>query len=37
LSSLAIDGIALFKQADAQSRFRIIGEWRLQETSAATK
>ena len=30
LTSLAIDGIALFKQADAHSRFRIIGEWRLQ-------
>jgi putative phosphonate metabolism protein len=29
LTSLAIDGIALFKQADAHSRFRIIGEWRL--------
>jgi len=30
LTSLAIDGIALFRQADAHSRFRIIGEWRLQ-------
>jgi len=30
LSSLAIDSIALFKQTEAQSRFRILGEWRLQ-------
>jgi putative phosphonate metabolism protein len=29
LGELAVDSIALFKQADAQSRFRIIGEWRL--------
>ena len=30
LARLAIDDIALFKQADARSRFQIIGEWRLQ-------
>jgi putative phosphonate metabolism protein len=29
LSELAIDAIALFKQIDAKSRFRIIGDWRL--------
>jgi hypothetical protein len=29
LTALAIDRIALFKQTDAQSRFRIIGEWQL--------
>ena len=28
--SLTIDSIALFKQVDAQSRFRIIGAWPLQ-------
>jgi len=28
--SLAIDSIALFRQAEAQSRFRIMGAWRLQ-------
>jgi putative phosphonate metabolism protein len=34
LTSLAIDSIALFKQADAQSRFRIVGAWRLLAQSA---
>jgi hypothetical protein len=29
MSELAIDAIALFKQIDAKSRFRIIGDWRL--------
>jgi putative phosphonate metabolism protein len=29
LTALAIDRIALFKQTDATSRFRIIGEWGL--------
>jgi putative phosphonate metabolism protein len=29
LTSLAIDGIALFRQDDAASRFRIIGHWQL--------
>jgi len=29
LSSLAIDSIALFKQTEAHSRFRVLGEWRL--------
>jgi putative phosphonate metabolism protein len=31
LRSLRIDSIALFRQADAHARFRIIGAWRLQE------
>ena len=36
--SLAIDSIALFRQAEAQSRFRIMGAWRLQGTlSKASK
>jgi 2'-5' RNA ligase len=30
LSTLAIDRIALFKQAEPASRFRIIGSWLLQ-------
>ncbi|HEY2248690.1 MAG TPA: DUF1045 domain-containing protein [Bradyrhizobium sp.] len=30
VNSFAIDSIALFKQTEAQSRFRIMGEWRLQ-------
>lgn len=29
LDRLAIDGIALFRQEDAASRFRIVGEWPL--------
>ena len=30
LTQLAIDRIALFKQAEPASRFRIIGSWLLQ-------
>jgi putative phosphonate metabolism protein len=30
VKSLAIDGIALFKQADAESRFRVIAAWHLE-------
>lgn len=29
LTTLAVDRIALFKQADSASRFRIIGSWPL--------
>jgi putative phosphonate metabolism protein len=38
LTSLALDGIALFRQDDAASRFRIIGNWQLRrETSRRVK
>ena len=30
VKSLAIDGIALFKQADAEERFRVMAAWRLE-------
>ena len=33
--TLAIDRIALFRQDDATSRFRIIGEWRLRPASGS--
>jgi 2'-5' RNA ligase len=29
LAELAIDRVALFKQADAKARFEIIGDWQL--------
>ena len=29
LTELAIDRLALFKQADAKARFEIIGDWQL--------
>jgi putative phosphonate metabolism protein len=34
LERLAIDQIALFRQSDADSRFRIIGQWKLREKTA---
>jgi len=33
LTSVAIDGIALFRQDDAASRFRIIGHWQLRRAA----
>ena len=34
LKRLAIDRLALFRQDDAASRFRIIGHWPLRDGSA---
>jgi hypothetical protein len=34
LASLSIDRIALFRQNDADSRFRIVSHWKLRSNNA---
>jgi hypothetical protein len=34
LGSLSIDRIALFRQGDADSRFRIVSHWKLRSKDA---
>jgi hypothetical protein len=35
IARLAIDRLALFRQADSAARFRIIGQWPLATTASA--